>query len=366
MNECLLTETTRALLKSIGKPAGKLTPFGGGSNHYVFSADTLDGERLIVKFPRVRETERKYQRGHRDTLFDGELSLEREAYLFGAVRAGGLPAPGVVGIYETPAGPCIIVSRSPGLNLPDYMASVGHSVSAFLNVMTGLGRDFSRLHRLRYPSFGNLMAGGRIEPCGITNFADRYLPINDRLISVCRDKGGLSDGEHTLVRNFFSDRFFAWRSRLAIDAAPATLVITDMHGGNFFVENGRPSGYFDVESAQAAPAEFELYSFRFFVFNFYGNAEFLRAEKAFFSAYYNGQQDAPDPQTDRLIDFFSACRLLELFQSYWGVHDGLRDEWGARIKSVLFDYMENDTVDYARLGALWRARDGQPTVPLIP
>lgn len=361
MNDKQLYDIVSDLLKAQGHEVVRLTQLGGGSNHYVFEAETAQGRELIIKYPRIRETEAKYQQAHEDTLFGGRLSMQREAYLFGEVRRGGVAAPEVDGVFDTPAGQCIVVDRSPGVSLPEYMEAEGHSLEKFLGVMACLGRDFRTLHKTtRYASFGNIMDGGEIEPAGIMNFADRYLPINDRLMGICKAKNGLTDAEFDHVKAFFDRRFEELRPRLDAKNDPPTLVITDMHGGNFFVKDGVVSGYFDVESSQAAPAMFELYALRFFVFNFYGEEEFRLAEEAFWTAYHNGQRNAPTPEEDDLLDFFTACRLLEIFQSYWGYIDGLRDTWGQRIKDILMNYIATGKVDYIALGAIWRERDGQP------
>ena len=361
MNDKQLYDIVANLLAAQGHEVKRLTQLGGGSNHYVFEAETAAGRELIIKYPRIRETEAQYQQAHEDTLFGGRLSMQREAFLFGEVRRSGVAAPRVDGVFDTPAGQCIVVDRSPGMDLPAYMAQEGHSLTKFLQVMACLGHDFRRIHdTVRYATFGNIMDGGVIEPAGLTNFADRYLPINDRLMGICKAKNGLTDAEFAHVKAFFDRRFEELRPRLEASANPPTLVITDMHGGNFFVKDGEVSGYFDVESSQAAPAMFELYALRFFVFNFYGEEEYRLAEKIFWSAYYDGERDAPTPEEDDLLDFFTACRLLEIFQSYWGYIDGLRDTWGQRIKDILMDYIATGKVDYIALGAIWRERDGQP------
>ncbi len=332
----------------------------GGSNHHVFSLNTTDNKKLIVKFPKIRETELLFSTGHKDTLFGGDLSLRRESYLLDLIRESGLPTPKVYGIYPTKIGDCIIVERSPGLNLVDYMNKESHSKEKFLEVIADLGKAFAKLHKTRFKSFGNIMYNSVIEPEGIGNFADRYLPINDMILKKCEAKGGLTKKERNSLKSFFDSEFEKYRERLTINHSPATLVITDMHGDNFFIEDGKISGFFDVESSQAAPYEYELYCLRFFVFNYYSKEEYALAEKHFWNAYSNGLYDFPDKETDELIDFFSACRLLELFQSYWGHVDGIRDTWGQRIKDMLFEYVNTKKVDYVGLGSIWRQRDAQP------
>lgn len=353
-------DTVYAALKEGGFNIIDIKSLSGGANHFVFAAQTDDNVQLIIKFPRIRETEMEFGTRHQDTLFGGQLSLERESYLFDLVKGAGLPSPKTFGILPTAQGDCIVVERSPGCNMMDYMEKHSHSLSAFLNIMRSLGSDFSHLHKTRFTSFGNIMQESIIEPKGIYNFSDRYLSINDMLLKKCLKKNGVNQSEYLQIKEFFNVKFETYRNRLNINSSPATLVITDMHGGNFFVDKDKASGYFDVESAQAAPMEFELYGLRFFVFNYYGSKEYEMAERAFWSSYYNGNQDYPYKNTDELIDFFSACRLLEIFQSYWGHVDGLRDTWGQRIKEILFDYIKTGHVDYMRLGDIWRERDKQP------
>lgn len=349
-----------SLLEKAGFPATSARQLQGGSNHIVFAVTSREHEQRIVKFAHTRSTEQKYQQEQRDTLFDGPLSLSREAFLMDRIRQAGVPTPKVFGIFASPYGDFILMEHAQGLNLPDYMASKDHRLSSFLKIMSSLGQDMKRLHQTCYPSFGDILKDDQIHPQDINNFADRYLTINRRIITICQDKGGLSHSEAEQVERFFTERFEAFRPVLSAAVHAPTLVITDLHGDNFFIQNDRVSSYFDVESAQAAPGEFELYGLRFFVFNFYGQEEFLLAEKAFWHAYTGGQADSPDAQTSQLIDFFSACRLLEIFQSYWDIKDGIRDRWGVRIKGILFDYMQSANIDYQYLGRIWRERDGQP------
>ncbi len=313
-------EFVKETLNNNGFIVNKIKTLTGGSNHYVFSINTSDNKDIIVKFPKIRETERAFSKGHKDTLFGGALSPQREAYLLNLIRQSGLPTPKVHGIFPTKKGNCIVVERSSGCNLVDYMNKEEHSREKFLEIISDLGSSFSKLHKTRFGSFGNIMENSLIEPSKILNFADRYLPINDILLERSYLKGGINKQEMKILKDFFDCEFEKYRERLNIKNSPATLVITDMHGDNFFIENGKISGFFDVESSQAAPFEYELYCLRFFVFNYYSEEEYALAQKCF-------------------------C---------------LRDTWGERIKKILFKYIETKKVDYISLGSIWRERDKQP------
>jgi len=347
-------------LRQLGYLCKKISYNGTGSNHHVFDIETNKGD-LIVKFAKTRSTEVDFQEPGTDTMFGGKLSLERESYLLSLLLKVGLEAPKIIHINKKEI-PFLVVSKCPGLPFPEWIKSDGYKRNSFLKIMKNLGKDFNHLHQTTsFQSFGNIMENGRIEPEGIFNFADRYKQINDRIIEKSIKKGAFNAIESQKVKNFFDIKFLDYYEELSTSSKKPTLVITDMFGGNFFVDKGKPSGYFDVESCQAAPAEFELYAMPFFLFNFFDEKTFLEAQNNF----YEGYGSSSSTLDFELIDFFSACRLLELLQSYWGYLDGLRDSWGERIKKILFFYIKNGILDYNKLGSIWRERDKQPQHPLV-
>ncbi len=357
-----------AALREAGYAADSLTAIQEGSNHEVFDVTMEDGSSAICKFAKVRETEKGVTAENRDTLFGGRLSLERESYLLGLARnEGGLPAPEIYGAHQSPMGKYIVMEKSPGISFTEWQGQQGYRLEPYLRSLRALGRDFGRLHRsITFPAFGDIIGKGEIEP-GCDNFADRFSAVTEMRIARGVKKGTFNDQEAARVRDFFKAKFAALRPGLGVDVCRSVMVFTDMHGRNYFVdEDGVPSGYFDLESSQAAPAALEFYGFRFFLFNFYDAETFPKAEAAFFEGYR--EADGPClPKTaadEELIQLLSGCRLLELSESYWGVVDQIRGTWGQRMKELLFRYMETGSIDYTALGAMWRERDGQPLHPL--
>lgn len=356
-----------AALRDAGYKAVSLTAIQEGSNHDVFDVTMEDGSSAICKFAKVRETEKGITAENRDTLFGGRLSLERESYLLALARnEGGLPAPEIYGTHESPMGKYIVMEKSPGISFTEWQGLQGYRLEPFLRSLRALGRDFGKLHRnISFSGFGDIIGEGEIEP-GCDNFADRFSAVTEMRIARGVKKGAYTDQEAARVRAFFREKFDALRPGLSTDVCRAVMVFTDMHGRNYFVDDeGIPSGYFDLESSQAAPAALEFYGFRFFLFNFYDAETFPKAQAAFLEGYQ--EADGPClPKTsadEELIQLLSACRLLELSESYWGVVDEIRGTWGQRMKDLLFKYMETDTIDYVALGAMWRERDGQPLHP---
>ncbi len=360
-------DSVRAALMAAGYEIASLTAIAEGSNHDVFDVLLRDGTAAICKFAKVRATEIGITAANTDTLFGGRLSLDRESYLLSLAREeGGLPVPRVYGVHDSPLGRFIMVEKSPGRSFTAYQRDHGFRLPLFLDSLRALGRDFGKLHsRITLSSFGDIQTGGVIEP-GNDNFADRFGAVTEMRIARAVKKGVFTDDEAARVRTFFHHEFESMRPYLTVEAAPPVMVFTDMHGENYFVDDfGVPSGYFDLESAQAAPAALEFYGFRFFLFSNYDEETYHKAEEAFWAGYreVGGPYWLRSEMDDRLIHLLAGCRLLELSESYWGHVDGLRDTWAERMKALLLRYMDSGQVDYQALGAIWRERDKQPLVP---
>lgn len=361
-------EVVLSILRDAGYPAVSLTVIAEGSNHHVFDVTLENGVQVICKFAKVRETEKGITAAHRDTLFGGRLSLDRESYLLGLAREqGDLPVPQVHGTHDSPLGKFIVLEKCPGISFTEWLPTQAFRLEPFLSSLEALGRDFGKLHKnIHLPSFGDIIDGETIEP-GCDNFADRFMAVTEMRIARGAKKGTFTAQEAERVSTFFRQRFTALRPFLSANVCRPVMVFTDMHGRNYFVDaHGVPSGYFDLESAQAAPAALEFYGFRFFLFNFFDAETFPKAEEAFFKGYREaGGPCAPQSAEDEeLIQLLSGCRLLELAESYWGVEDAIRDTWGVRMKALLLQYMETGVIDYPALGQIWRERDGQPLHPV--
>lgn len=358
-----------SVLRDAGYSAVSLSAIQEGSNHHVFDVTLEDGTHAICKFAKVRKTELGLTAPNLDTLFGGRLSLDRESYLLSLAREqGGLPAPKIYGTHDSPLGRFVMMEKSPGISFTEWQETQGYRLEPYLSSLRALGRDFGKLHKnIRLPSFGDIIGPSEIEP-GCDNFADRFMAVTNMRIERGAKKGAFSQEETSFLTDFFRGRFESLRPYLSAATARPVMVFTDMHGRNYFVdEQGIPSGYFDLESAQAAPAALEFYGFRFFLFNFYDQETFSKAEAAFLEGY----QEAGGPclpktaEDEALIQLLSGCRLLELAESYWGVVDAIRDTWGARMKALLFQYIDTGSIDYVALGAMWRERDGQPLHPVM-
>lgn len=354
-------------LKHCGYEPTSVRQINEGSNHYVFDVVLSDKKRAICKFSKTRITEEDLYEENKDTLFGGQLSLKREAYLFQMIREKAkVPTPKVYGIHNSPYGEFILLEHMDGISQKECMIRSGFSKRIFLDSMEFLGRDFAKIQTISFESFGNIMNNSTIEPAGIRNFSDRFLEVMNMRLERCIRKKVFSKAETAEVKYFFDTGLKKLRPLFDSKTSPPVLVFTDMHAENFFTDlKGKPSGYFDLESAQAAPAALEFYGFRFFLYNFYDDSCFREAEEAFWHGYKtSGGKFAPlDSQEEEAIDFLAGCRLLELSQSYWGYIDGIRDTWGQEMKHLLFSYMGTGRVDYNAIGAIWRQRDGQPLTP---
>lgn len=375
MSEVIDCQKVQKALVSHGYQISSVRAIMEGSNHYVFDVALSDGTEAICKFTKIRDTENNLFHGqkgapeHRDTLFGGILSLEREAYLFNMIgHEASVPTPLIYGIHESMYGQFILLEKLKGMSHKECMSRGGYSKSLFLDSLTFLGEDFAKIQAVRFSTFGNIMDTGYIDPPHMYNFSDRFKSVLDMRLERCRHKGVFIDAaEEARITGFFMDMLKQIRPMLSSQNVKPTLVFTDMHAENFFTDDtGRPTGYFDLESAQAAVPALEFYGFRFFLFNFYDIKCFQEAEDAFWKGYQkqSGSKIPCDCLDNHIVDFFAGCRILELMQSYWGYIDGIRDSWGDRMKELLYRYMETGDIDYMAIGNMWRMRDKHPLQPL--
>lgn len=333
-----------------------------GSNHKVFIVTLEDKGRVICKFPVQRHTEKDHQGEHRDTLFGGLLSLDREEYIYDLARLKGhVPAPKVYGHHTVDGVEFMLTELMPGKPFSEWIESENYSKSKFLDAMKYLAIDFANIQKISFDQYGDIMKD-HILPKNKFNFVDRFSDILMHRINKGYNKLAFTDYEKKIISKVFTEKLASFRTSTLIP----TMVFTDMHADNFFVDAlGQPSGYFDLESSQAAPAALEFYGFRFFLFNYFDKETMLEAEKVFFTAYEKaGGLYAPKSDKDHeLIDFLSACRLLELTESYWAYEDGLRDLWALKIKNLLMDYLFTNTIDYIKLSDIFREKTKQPESP---
>lgn len=361
-------KAAKKLLSKAGHEVKDIQLIPEGSNHKVFIVTTKDNVKMICKFPTQRYTENNMSIANVDTLYGGELSLKREASLYTLAREKGyVPTPKVYVLCNIDGFEFILLEMMSGVSFREYVHNNNYSLDKFLNSLELLGADFAGIQSITFESYGDIMSQDKISPSNLTNFADRFSKIIKRRIDKANKKGVFTSHELELVTNFFFRRLEEFHPYLSIDKKPPVMVFTDMHADNYFVdESGKPSGYFDLESSQAAPAELEFYGLKFFLFNYFDEDTMCKAEKAFYKGYISsGGKYAPKDEIDNtLIDFLSGCRLLELTESYWGYIDGLRDLWGYKMKAILLNYILYGKVDYIAISNIYREKTKQPCSPL--
>lgn len=357
-------ELAKHLLSKAGVEVKEIHLIPEGSNHIVFEVISEDDRVMICKFPTQRTTENNMSAVKVDTLFGGELSLQREADLYTLARERGLvPAPAVYALCTIEGYEFILLERMPGVSFREYFQNNSYSLDKFYHSLELLGTDFAKVQSFTFESYGDIMSPMKVTPLHLTNFADRFSKVIARSIDKANKKGVFTPKENEVVTHFFRGKLEEFRPYLSAAKKPSVMVFTDMHVDNYFVDDsGKPSGYFDLESSQAAPAELEFYGFRFFLFNYLDAAVMDKAEEAFFRGYLSaGGKYAPKDEIDhRFIDFLSGCRLLELTESYWGYVDGLRDLWGYKMKAILLEFILYGKIDYSAISNIFREKTKQP------
>ena len=331
-----------------------------GANHFVFDVTLEDSTRLVAKFQKTPGNKAE----RRDSLFGGLVSLERESAVCRLVREkAALPAPTVYLAHHSKEASFLLVEKLVGVPWREYLQEHDFSRDCFLRSLEYLGQDIARLQQIQFRTFGDVMDENTVQPGHIDNFADRFIGVMNVRIDRALKRDVFTTQEIQAIRRYFVSGFQALSGFLQADNAKPVMVFTDMHADNFLVdETGKPSGYFDLESCQAAHPALEFYGLGFFLFNYLSADLFHQAEASFFAGYERtgGVYDRFSSVNAKLENLLATGRMLELSESYLGVKDGLRNSWSSRFKALLWQAIETDRVDYMAVGDIFREKTRQP------
>lgn len=334
-----------------------------GANHYVFDILLQDGTPLIAKFK--KELGAGAQR--RDSLYGGLVSLERESAIYRLVREkASLAGPKIYVKHESAETSFLLVEKLGGVLWRKHLQRHNYSRECFLRSLEYLGEDIARLQRITFPSFGDVMGGEAVSPSNVDNFGERFNNVMQMRLDRASRRRVFTGEEIERLRHFFVSALSALSGVLSRENTQPVMVLTDLHADNFLVdETGRPSGYFDLESCQAAHPALEFYGLKLFLFNYFDGECFNQAEESFFAGFerVGGAYDRSWHVNAKLETLLAAGRVLELSESYFEYRDGLRDSWSSRFKALLWQALEFGRVDYLAAGDIFREKTGQPRTP---
>jgi len=347
------------LLNLRGYDVVSISQFPFGRNREVFDFTTADGCSLIARF--VKEG------NWRDMQYDGLLSLERDMNMYALAGAAGLPTPRVIGYHDAEGVSFLVVEKLPGQHWKAFLEKEEYSLDAYLRSLEYLGSDIAKAHAVSLPSYGDIISHTSILPKGVTNFAVRLEHLLGLKLAPAQKV--LSEGEFAVVRTYFSKEVLALEEDLGSNRYHPTLILTNLHPTNFLVdEQGKPSGYPDLEFSQAGVPALEMYNMGLQLFSYFDQPTFDLAKKAFFDGYAaaGGVYDPKDRTNKQLEALLCAGHTLSSVTGYQGVRDGLRDTWSAEFKHILERVMSTGEMDYVAFADVIRQKTKQPKQPKLP
>ena len=344
-------KTAKLKIEKCGYSVESIQLIPEGSNHYIFDVKTKDNS-VIARFKRNLNGAVK-----RDNLFGGVTNIDRESEIYKILTNVGLPAPRIIKKQTD----FLIVEKLPGLLWREYMEFSDFHKDKFLISMYELGKTIAKVQKIKFESYGDIMSESKVYPQYFSNFVDRFSAVMQMRIFHAARKKVFSRTEIQILKKKFITNCIVLKTTLSEKTDPV-MVLTDLHADNFLVdEYGKPSGFFDLESCQAAHPALEIYGLKFFLFNYFDKVAFKQAEKSFFSGFHEagGSYDYKASVNIKLEKFLAAGRLLELAESYHGINDGLRDSWSTSFKNLLWKYIYRDEIEYLNIGNIFRAKTGQ-------
>ncbi|MBT4804989.1 phosphotransferase [Candidatus Woesearchaeota archaeon] len=359
-------DTAKSIIESEGYQVSNINYIPEGNSHFCFDIVLNDGTPVVARFEktsRISDIDDK----KRDFHYNGLLSLERERNLCEIVKnEARLPAPKVYEIHHTEKGSFMLVEKLSGIHWKDFLEESNYNLDLYLQSLKYLGSDMAQVQQVNFESYGDIMGRNEIQPNKINNFADRLKAITDLKLQRAEGSGVLNEQQFSEVKKYFDDDLNYLENKLKSSGEKPVLVLTDIHPMNFFVDDeGKPSGYFDLEFCQAGVPALEFYTIKFGLFNYFDRETFQKAETAFFEGFENngGQYERDSSVNLALERTLSIGHLLAAVTSYHGAVDGLRDTWSEQFKDIMFDAIQRKDVNYVAIADVLRSKTKQPKQP---
>jgi len=358
----------KELIESQGYVIQEISYIPEGNSHYGFDISLVGGESLIARFEKKNNIAQDGIR--RDFHYNGILSLERESALCSLVKNEiGLPAPEVIALHKIGENPFLLVEKLPGKHWSEFMKDNDYSLQRYLESLRLLGSDIAQAHRFSFESYGDIMEGRNVEPINIINFSERLKMVMDLKLRRARQSQTLRENEYGEVSKFFDEKLRELYEFFSIDTNPV-FVFADIHQMNYFVdENGKPTGYFDLEFCQSGDPALDLYNMNIQFFGYFDRDTFQKAKSSFYEGYHGkgGLYDPSDKINQELERLLSVGHMLSAVVSYYGVKDGLRDDWSKGFKDLMFYTIHSSSdVDYVRFFDILRNKTNNPSIPNLP
>lgn len=356
----------RQAVESVGYRVESTILIPEGRSHDNFIVTLVDGSPMVARFEKP-QTLNSADGVRRDFHFNGPLSLERERNLMELVRERGLPAPRVYGLYQNEHGSFLLVERLPGVYWSDFLAQSNYSLELYLRSLSYLGMDLALAHRAQFDSWGNVISRGLVNPGTFYNYPDRIRTTFETKLARAKQAESLSDEQLQRIDNHFQTELASLSQLMVGSKHKPVLILTDIHPMNFFVDTeGKPSGYFDLESCQAALPALEINMLRTTLLNYFEGFS-QQAEAALLSGYKKngGEYSSEDPVNKKIEHVLGIEYLIAAITLYYNASDGLRDTWSEQFKGIMFRAIDEGMIDYQAISAVYRSKTGQPRFPTL-
>lgn len=227
-----------------------------------------------------------------------------------------------------------------------------------LQSLESLGKDIAKVQRVCFDSYGDVIGENYVKP-SFVNFEDRLRYITELRLKRAGVKLPVVLNERELeeVETYLSKNLEEISTISKGVSEKPLFVLADLHPMNFLVdEQGKPSGYFDLEFCQSGIPLLEIYSLKFFIFNYFDTPTFQKAEEAFFKGFEseNGYFEISSLNLKR-ESILLVGHLLSNVVAYEG-SEGFRSTWAQQFKDIMFDLIRDNRFDYVSVADVFRSK----------
>ncbi len=312
----------------------------------------LDGHEnpFVASFP--SNLERAWGQRTIESLFGGEISLEREANIYALARECGLPAPRI-----RQHGTFLLENVMPGKTIKEYVSSLPpeEREAAYLDLVKHVGFVFARAHSKIFSAYGDvgIVEEGRVSVDNAReDYTDRLSDILTHNLAWNGHERSFTHRQLETVRAFVRETLDDLSNRgmdIFKDKFAPRLILANLHRGNVYVTDGKITGISQFNFAQAGHPAAEFYN-AFWQFADADVAPTPDVHQALLEGYKGGGRtfDTDDLRNRKVMRLLDVNHFLRAATIYATKRDEpMRNRWGKRFKKeIVLPLVNGEEPDY--------------------
>ena len=342
----------------------QVTSFPGDISHLLFEATIFQRDSGEVPVYKIVRYESDLEKGGRESVYGGQISLQREAAIYDLARKQGLPVTSTWGPHKGSERDFLVTLKPEGVTWKKYVDEVsikGTKKERHFFILDQLGAYLARAHQVEFAMFGDVMPSGVDPHEGHQDYHHRLAEVVKRNLANPAHQEFFDERQMGLMESYFSHKLIEHKISAKGNEKPV-LVLANVHRGDVYVDNsdsnwekkGKIVQMDGFNFAQAAPSATEFATV-FLQITDTSIAGVEETQKRLLDAYRanGGTVDLDNPRSRLQVEILTANHFLRAATVYSsmklpnGKPDEMRREWGRAFKEdILTQIVFNSRIHY--------------------